>query len=296
MTTTLTAIPIDRIERGDNDRQSFDQVALEELSESIRTHGLVQPITIRPMPDGQYQIVAGERRWRACKLLAWTEIPAIVRTLTDEAASAIMLAENVGRKDLTPIEEAHAYHRRIDRFGWSESQVAEVAGVSVDLVKRRLCLLNLVPEAQQLVGSGQCPVGHGQAMACLDNNRQRIALRVYSHSSGMTLRTFRQVTGELLQEQSQEALFDLQQFWVEQVEAEAEWVGSGKNAKVDVPKAPDLPLVQVAATDSIGEVFVRYIRTLAAAGYQQEAGAIGNLFERLVKGNWVTLPRPTLDQ
>lgn len=293
MTTTLTAIPIDSIRRGDNDRQSFDQVALEELSESIRTHGLVQPITIRPMPHtGQYQIVAGERRWRACKLLGWTEIPAIVRTLDDEAASAIMLAENIGRKDLSPIEEANAYRRRIDQFDWSETQVADVAGVSLDLVRRRLSLLLLVPEAQSLVGSGQCPVGHGQALAELDNNRQRIALRVYSHSSGMTLRAFRQVVGDLVQEQSQDALFDLQQFWVQQVQAEAQWVGSGKHAKVDVPRAPDLPLVQVAASDSIGEVFVRYIRTLAAAGYQQEAGAIGNLFERLVKGNWVSLPKP----
>ena len=119
MTTTLTAIPIDSIRRGDNDRQAFDQVALEELSESIRAHGLVQPITIRPMPDGHYQIVAGERRWRACKLLTWHEIPAIVRDLDDEAASAIMLAENIGRKDLNPIEEANAYHRRMDQFGWS---------------------------------------------------------------------------------------------------------------------------------------------------------------------------------
>jgi len=292
MTTTLTAIPIDSIRRGDNDRQVFDRVALQELSESIRAHGLVQPITIRPLTDGQYEIVAGERRWLACKLLRWQEIPAIVRTLDDETASAIMLAENIGRADLNPIEEANAYHRRMERFGWSASRVADVAGVSHDLVSRRLSLLCLVPEAQKLVASGQFPVGHGQAMAELDNNRQRIALRVYGHSSGMTLRAFHRVVSDLLQEQSQDALFDLQQFWVQQVEAEAEWVGSGKNAKVDVPRAPDLPLVQVAASDSIGEVFVRYIRTLAAAGYQQEAGAVGNLFERLVKGNWVSLPRP----
>lgn len=296
MTTTLTPIPIDSIERGDNDRQSFDQVALEELSESIRTHGLVQPITIRPMGHGHYQIVAGERRWRACKLLRWVEIPAIVRDLDDEAASAIMLAENIGRKDLNPIEEATAYHRRMERFGWCATRVADVAAVSHDLVRRRLSLLRLVPQAQKLVASGQFPVGHGQAMADLDNNRQRIALRVYGHSSGMTLRAFRRVVSDLLQEQSQDALFDLQEFWVQQVQAEAQWVGSGKNAKVDVPKAPDLPLVQVAASDSIGEVFVRYIGTLQAAGYQQEAGAIGNLFERLVKGNWLSLPRPNASQ
>ena len=171
-------------------------------------------------------------------------------------------------------------------------QVADVAGVSHDLVRRRLCLLRLVPEAQKLVASGQFPVGHGQAMADLDNNRQRIALRVYGHSAGMTLRAFRPVVGDLLQEQSQAALFDLQHFWVQQVQVEAEWVGSGKNAKVDVPRARNLPPVDVAASDSVGEVFVRYIRTLAAAGYQQEAGAIGNLFERLDKGNWVSLPRP----
>ena len=214
VTTTLTAIPIDSIRRGDNDRQVFDPVALEELSESIRAHGLVQPIAIRPMTDGHYQIVAGERRWRACKLLACQEIPAIVRDLNDEAASAIMLAENIGREDLNPIEEANAYHRRMERFGWSATRVADVAGVSHDLVRRRLSLLRLGPEAQKLVASGQFPVGHGQAMADLDNNRQRIALRVYSHSTRMTLQAFRHVVSDLLQEQSQDALFDLQQFWV----------------------------------------------------------------------------------
>ena len=76
------------------------------------------------------------------------------------------------------------------------------------------------------------------------------------------------------------------------MQAEAEWIGSGKHAKIDVPKAPNLPPVEVVASDSVGAVFVRYIGTLEAAGYQQEAGAIGNLFERLVKGNWVSLPRP----
>jgi len=214
VTTTLTPIPIDSIRRGGNDRQVFDPVALEELSESIRAHGLVQPIAIRPMTDGHYQIVAGERRWRACKLLACQEIPAIVRDLNDEAASAIMLAENIGREDLNPIEEANAYHRRMERFGWSATRVADVAGVSHDLVRRRLSLLRLGPEAQKLVASGQFPVGHGQAMADLDNNRQRIALRVYSHSTRMTLQAFRHVVSDLLQEQSQDALFDLQQFWV----------------------------------------------------------------------------------
>jgi len=299
MTTTLTAIPIDSIQRGDNDRQSFDPVALEELSESIRAHGLVQPITIRPMPDGQYQIVAGERRWRACKLLAWQEIPAIVRHLDDEAASAIMLAENIGRKDLTPIEEANAYRRRIDQFGWSETQVADVAGVSLDLVRRRLSLLELVPEAQSLVGSGQFPVGHGQAMADLDNNRQRIALRVFSHSAGMPLRAFRQVVGDLLEEQNQAALFDLQLFWVQKVEQDACLELGGAQAAAQIRRLEmeqDALPVRYSMDKTSGEVIAGYIADLEQAGQKAAAGALCHLYRVLVSCNWVQLPRTLVER
>ncbi len=308
MTTTLTAVPIDSIQRGDNDRQSFDQVALEELSESIRAHGLVQPITIRPISSWlemerghqiQYQIVAGERRWRACKLLAWTEIPAIVRTLDDEAASAIMLAENIGRKDLTPIEEANAYRRRIDQFGWSETQVADVAGVSPDLVRRRLSLLCLVPEAQSLVGSGQLPVGHGQALTCLDNNRQRIALRVYSHSAGMTLRAFRPVVGDLLQEQSQAALFDLQQFWVHRVEEEACFELRGGRAAALIRRMEmeqDALPVRHKNEDTAGEIMAGYIVDLEQAGQKRAAAALCHLYRVLVSCCCVQLPRALVER
>ena len=142
-----------------------------------------------------------------------------MRELDDEAAAAIMLAENIGRADLNPMEEACTYHSRMERFGWDDNRVAEVAGVSVDLVKRRLSLLRLVPEAQKLVASG-------------------------------------------------------------------------KNAKVNVPRPENLPQVQAMASDTVGEVFVWYITILSVAGYEQEAGAVGNLFERLVKGNWLSIPRP----
>ena len=299
MTTTLTAIPIDSIQRGDNDRQSFDPVALEELSESIRAHGLVQPITIRPMPDGQYQIVAGERRWRACKLLAWQEIPAIMRDLDDEAASAIMLAENIGRKDLTPMEEANAYRRRIDQFGWSETQVADVAGVSLNLVRRRLSLLELVPEAQRLVGSRQFPVGHGQAMADLDNNRQRIALRVFSRSEGMPLRAFRQVVGDLLEEQNQAALFDLQNFWVQKVEEQALCELGGRQAAAHIRRlemeADALP-VRYSMDQTSGEVIAGYIADLEQAGHNGAAATVCHLYRVLVQCNWAQLPRTLVER
>jgi hypothetical protein len=109
---------------GDNDRQAFEPVALQELADSIAAHGLAQPITVRPIAGGLYQIVAGERRFRAMQLLGWERVPALVRDLDDRQASAIMLVENLNRVDLNPIDEARAYSKRMTEFSWAVSDIA----------------------------------------------------------------------------------------------------------------------------------------------------------------------------
>ena len=301
------------ITRGDNDRRTF--AGLEDLAASMAAHGLAQPITVRawepyswlgdgpptigicsPAARAQFQIVAGERRFRAAtQVLGWETIPAIVRDLTDEQASAIMLAENTGQEDLNPVDEARAYQSRMDRFGWSIAETAKTAGVSESVVERRLLLLQLRPDAQYLVATGQLPLGHAEALAPLDANRQIIAIRILRESkNGLPLRVFQPIVGQLLNEQSQEQLFDLESFWVEQVQADNLTLPTrGKRAVTGAPTRADLPTVRATNQydDTTGAVMDRYIADLLSAGFESEAAAVGNLYNTLVAGNYTCVPR-----
>jgi len=242
-------IPTAQVVPGDNDRKAFDRAELEELAASIKEHGLAQPITVRPLwtcqdcghayPESpivcddckserftfKYQIVAGERRFRAIsQVLEQATVPAFVREMDDETASAIMLTENVARKDLDPIDEAMAYQTRIDRFDWSVQDIADKAGVSTVRVQFRLKLLKLRPEIQKLVRDDQIPLGYAQILSDggLDVNRQLIALSRYRDNPSPTPQWFRREVGKLLEEQAQDCFFDLDNFLVAQVSNETE--------------------------------------------------------------------------
>lgn len=279
------------IEAGENDRVNFDPRDLENLAASIADQGLAQPIIVRPRPNGRFQIVAGERRFRACsEFLQWEHIDAIVKELDDEEASAIMLSENTGRADLNVIEEATAYQKRRNVLGWSVARIAQVAGVSEARVKSRLSLLDLVPEVQHLLRFGNFPIGHAEAMTCLDNNRQRIAVRVFTESGGMPLPLFRQLVNNLFTEQSQESLFALESLWVEQVQHMQNLPRRGRNAFTGAPVRNDLPPIKCDPKWSAAQIIERYIADLLAEGYSQEAGAIGTLWTTLVHQNYMAVP------
>jgi ParB/RepB/Spo0J family partition protein len=216
-------LKLNQIIPGDNDRSHFDTEGLRELASSIKEHGLAQPITVRPL-NGHYQIVAGERRYRAHVLLNAETIPAIIRDLDDEAASAIMLAENVSRRDLDPIDEALAYQKRLTQFDWSVEDIAQRAGVTTVRVHFRLKLLRLRPDVQKLIRDGQLQLGYAQILsdADLDTNRQLIALRRLRDNPRPTPTWFRREVNALREEQCQETLFDTSFFTVQAPEAAAE--------------------------------------------------------------------------
>ncbi len=280
---------------GQNDRTVFDPVALQQLADSIKANGLAQPITVRPIEGGLFQIVAGERRYRACRLLGWAEVPCIVRNLTAEEAAAIMLVENTSRQNLNPIDEARAYQARIDLYNWSVERIAEVAGVSVPLVQRRISLLKLVPEAQHLIAAGGLPVGHAEYMAKLDANRQRIALRVLSQSDNVPLRMFRQLVDQLYEQQCQETLWDVENFWTKQIEAEAAAPTRGKAAVTGAPVRNDLPPVEIrGSTETTAAVIDRYIAQLLETGHTAEAATLGTVYDALVRGNFLSVPNQSL--
>ena len=214
----LVSLAAVEIMPGLNDRTTFEPVALAELAASIEAHGLAQPPTVRPVAGG-YEIVAGERRFRAMRdVLGWSEIPCMIREMSDETASSIMLAENVQRADLDPIEEARAYQNRIARFGYSLAQIADVAAVPIERVRKRLSLLALAPEIAHMVSRKQLPLAYAYCLSPLDSNRQLLALRAYP----VSLETFRALANRLLMEQEQGAMFDPDSFLqVEEYVAEA---------------------------------------------------------------------------
>jgi len=283
-------LPVAQIVPGANDRTRFDDRALAELAASIAAHGLAQPITVRPQGDC-YELVAGERRFRAACQLGWETIPAIVRELSDEAADAIMLAENLARADLDPLDEAGAYQKRMARHGWSVADVARHANVSTDRVRRRLALLALLPDVQRLVRAGQLPIGHAELLADLDANRQLIALRVFTAGRSPTLAEFRRICGELAAQQDQAELFDLEAFYVERL-AELEGPAAGVR-RPRVARDPNLPKITIRRTGgeaaTVGQAILAYAEQLRAHGLDDQALTVSTLLDDLLDTYWTTL-------
>lgn len=153
-------------------RTRMDEVALAELASSIKSQGLMQPILARSVTGGKYEIIAGERRWRACQLAGLKEVSVLVRDVPDEAALKMALIENIQREDLNPLEEAQGLQRLISEFTMTHQSVAESVGRSRTAVTNLLRLLNLAKPVQTLLMEGQMDMGHGRALLALSNTRQ----------------------------------------------------------------------------------------------------------------------------
>ena len=164
---------IDHLKRGRyQPREEFNQEALEELSESIRQQGVIQPLVVRRVGGDRYEIIAGERRWRAAKLAGFSEIPAIIREASDLDAMAIALIENLQRESLNPIEEAVALQRLTKEFGLTQQQTAQVIGRSRSAVTNQLRLLNLNAEVGMMVQRRELDMGHARTLLGLDGKEQ----------------------------------------------------------------------------------------------------------------------------
>jgi ParB family chromosome partitioning protein len=166
----LRDIDIDRIlPNSHQPRKNFDEDSLNELANSIRTHGVVQPIVVRPLDDGFFQLVAGERRWRASQRAGLVKIPAVVREAGEQPALEIALVENLQREDLNPMEEAQAYERLIVDFGLTQEEVARRVGKNRTTIANMLRLLKLPPEVQQWLRENQLSTGHAKALLSLSD-------------------------------------------------------------------------------------------------------------------------------
>ena len=183
----LQALPIDRVHRGRyQPRRHFDAEGLQELADSIAAQGMIQPVVVRPVEAG-YELIAGERRWRAAQMAGLHEIPAVVRDLDDQAAAAVGLIENIQREDLNPLEQARAIERLIEDFGLTHQQVAQAVGRSRAAVSNLLRLQELDETVKELLEHGQLEMGHARALLGLKGEQQRALARQVARR-GLTVR------------------------------------------------------------------------------------------------------------
>lgn len=163
-------LPINEIvSNKDQPRKTFDQGALQELADSITQHGVLQPLLVRPLPTGGYQLVAGERRWRASKMAGLKEVPVVIKELSDVETMEIAIIENLQREDLNPIEEAEGLQALIDRCGFTQEDIAVSVGKSRSAIANSLRLLKLPQEVRDMTRNGEISAGHARALLAFDN-------------------------------------------------------------------------------------------------------------------------------
>lgn len=173
---TQISLPIVEIVPNRNQpRKRFDDEALRELADSIAQHGVLQPLLVRPMTDGSYQLVAGERRWRASQMAGLTEVPVVVREMSEQQASAVALIENLQREDLNPMEEALGFKSLMETYGLTQEETASAVNKSRPAVANALRLLNLPQAITELVSGGQLSAGHARAILSFDTEAEMLA-------------------------------------------------------------------------------------------------------------------------
>jgi ParB family chromosome partitioning protein len=194
----LKTVKLDDLQPGKyQPRTRMDQASLEELARSLKAQGVMQPILARPLGKGRYEIIAGERRWRAAKLAGLREVPVVIREVPDSAALAMALIENIQRENLNPLEEATGIHRLINEFKMTHQEAAEAVGRSRAATSNLLRLLNLPQSVQALLYDGKIDMGHARALLALEGRRQEdLAKRVAER--GLSVRETEKLVQDIL--------------------------------------------------------------------------------------------------
>ncbi|MBQ8264825.1 MAG: ParB/RepB/Spo0J family partition protein [Oscillospiraceae bacterium] len=197
-----TTLPIAKVEpRADQPRYSFDEEALEALSESIKQYGLIQPITVRALDGGYYQIIAGERRWRAARMAGLEEVPVRIIEADDRRAMELALVENLQREDLNPIEEARGYRTLMDEYGLTQEEASAAVGKSRPAVANSLRLLSLGEAVTAMVENGSISAGHARALLGLRDEKKQLELAEAVMTRGLSVRQTEALVKKLCKEQ-----------------------------------------------------------------------------------------------
>jgi hypothetical protein len=327
MSTTddVTIVQIDcaLVVPGQNDRTVFDEAGLQELAASIAGDGLIQPITVRPIhlcptcdhrqhlatdegvgvtygtcPEcgnptvARYEIVAGERRFRAvCQVLRRETIAGMIRPMDDEQADAVMLIENLGRKDLDPIDECEAYAKRMERHGWDAAQVAHHAKVSLRRVEDRLKLRHLVPEMKELVRKGQVSLNFAMAMWDLTPTYQYQAMKYFARTERPLLREFEAVVGALRVAQAQVSMFELAAWDMMGVVGDHNEQETARKTR-RFPTDKHLPLMRKVHTIGLSmETYIHELMTSDDASHRAAAPIVGRVYEAMLAAGMCFAPR-----
>ena len=182
-------LPLHKVEPNpDQPRRDFDEEELEALADSITAHGVIQPLTVRELPTGYYQIIAGERRWRAARIAGLSEIPAVIIEADDKKTMELALIENLQRQDLNPVEEAMGYHTLMSEYGLTQEEVAAQVGKSRPAVANALRLLSLNPEVLLMVRKGSLSAGHARAVLSIKSEKLQIEAAKKIANLGLSVR------------------------------------------------------------------------------------------------------------
>lgn len=197
----LLILPISKVEpRIDQPREYFDQQALQELADSIAQYGLIQPITVRKLETGYYQIIAGERRWRASRLAGLKEVPVRVIEADDRTTAELALVENLQREDLNPIEEAKGYKTLIEEFGLTQEEAAKSVGRSRPSITNALRLLSLSPKVLEMVEKNELSAGHARALISISDDKKQLDAAKEVREKGLSVRKTEQLAAKLAKE------------------------------------------------------------------------------------------------
>lgn len=203
----LLTLPIAKVEpRVEQPREYFDPQALQELADSIAQYGLIQPITVRKLNTGYYQIIAGERRWRASRLAGLKEVPVRVIEADDRRTAELALVENLQREDLNPIEEAKGYKTLIDEFGLTQEETAKSVGRSRPAVTNALRLLSLSPKVLEMVQKNQLSAGHARALIPISDDKKQLDAAKEVVEKTLSVRRTEQLAAKLMREPKPEKL------------------------------------------------------------------------------------------
>lgn len=199
----LKNLPVAKLEpRREQPRTIFDDEALQELADSVSRYGVIQPVTVRKLPSGYYQIIAGERRWRAARLAGLEEIPTRVIEADDRRVAELALVENLQREDLNPIEEARGYRALIDDYGLTQEEAAQSVGRSRPAIANSLRLLSLSPKVLGMVEEGKLSAGHARALLPLTDDAEQLAAADEVMKKALSVRQTEQISARRVKEKS----------------------------------------------------------------------------------------------
>lgn len=187
--SSAIVLRISEIERNRSQpRKEFKEEALQELADSIAVHGVLQPLLVRPLSNGGYQIVAGERRWRAARMAGLTEVPAVIREMSDHEMAEIALVENLQREDLTVLEEAEGYGALIETYGLTQEEVSKAVGKSRPAVTNALRLLNLPEKVKSLLADGKISAGHARTLLAFSSEEEMVKAATLAAEKNLSVR------------------------------------------------------------------------------------------------------------